>query len=228
MFSTKPQTSGYLIQVEKIIGQRLLPMPMYPSQRPGPGSSVRADGTTDLPQRPTHCVVDVLFVCLVHGDVLQSEGVGLGGLASAWEATWHVMGEGRACIVVVFEGRQVVVHAVLLTEHGEGLLLGDQVVHQFGQGVGELLMGEERSSVVPFLRWVGRGTHTGERAGHTALVPAVPCGCHLFGVGDDGFEGRVDPCKVLSHSLNGSGQSSASFRHGRHILRERYPIRQQW
>lgn len=131
-------------------------MPMYPSQRPGPGSSVRTDGTTDLPQCPTHSVVDVLFVCLVHGDVLQSKGVGLGGLASAWEAKWHVMGEGRACIVVVFKGRQVVVHAVLLAEHGEGLLLGDQVVHQFGQGVGELLMGKERSLLVPLLRWVGR------------------------------------------------------------------------
>ena len=54
------------------------------------------------------------------------------------------------------------------------------------------------------------GTHARERAGHTALVPAVPCGCDLFGVGDDGFESCVDPCKVLSHSLKSSSQSSVS------------------
>lgn len=43
-------------------------------------SSISTNGTSNLPERPTHSVVDAFFVCLVHGDVLQSEGVGLDGL----------------------------------------------------------------------------------------------------------------------------------------------------
>ena len=46
----------------------------------GTGSSVRANGTSDLPQRPTRSVVNAFFVRLVHCDVLQSEGVVLDGL----------------------------------------------------------------------------------------------------------------------------------------------------
>lgn len=46
----------------------------------GTGSSVRANGTSDLPQRPTRSVVNAFLVRLVHCDVLQSEGVVLDGL----------------------------------------------------------------------------------------------------------------------------------------------------
>lgn len=39
---------------------------------------------------------------------------------------------GKTYIVAVFEKRQVAVDEVFLDEHGEDLLLRDQVVHQFG------------------------------------------------------------------------------------------------
>ena len=34
----------------------------------------------------------------------------------------------------------------------------------------------------------GDTTDTGERAGHTAFVPAVRCGFYLFGVGEDDLQ----------------------------------------
>lgn len=48
------------------------------------------------------------------------------------------MEAGKTCVVVVFEEGQISIHHGLLVEHGEHLLFGDQVVHEFGQGVGEL------------------------------------------------------------------------------------------
>ena len=55
-------------------------------------SSIRTNSTTDLSQRPTHGVVDAFFVCLVHGDVLQSEGVGLDGSELALELIGKLCG----------------------------------------------------------------------------------------------------------------------------------------
>ena len=55
-------------------------------------SSISANSTSDLPQRPTHSVVDAFLVRLVHGDVLQSEGVGLDGLELALELIGKLCG----------------------------------------------------------------------------------------------------------------------------------------
>ncbi len=50
----------------------------------------------------------------------------------------EVSGGSKTYLVGVLEVCQVVVDVFLLPEHGEHLLFGLEVVHHFGQGVGEL------------------------------------------------------------------------------------------
>ena len=43
-------------------------------------SSIRTDGTSDLPKRPTGTLVNAFYVGFVRGNALESAGVGLDGL----------------------------------------------------------------------------------------------------------------------------------------------------
>lgn len=58
----------------------------------------------------------------------------------------------KACIVVVLEKRQIPVNHILLVEQGESRLFGDQVVHQFSQGIRELFIRRVFLSVHEFGR----------------------------------------------------------------------------
>lgn len=62
-------------------------------------------------------------------------------------------GDRKTCVVVVLEIRQIAVHHRLLAEHGEDLLLTDQVVHQLGQGIGEFWTRREYLSVHRIVHW---------------------------------------------------------------------------